>query len=278
MSSIKGDWIKIRKCDACEQTSDYQYNAHYYGYDDSETYGSSYDDSYDSEDKAYDIDYESGPTWDSNSDPYSNDEPYDNQYSYGSTSSDSKELTPKKRHRRGWEDRHKQDENSCELPEQNHDLSKYNPYTVKYTHQSSQSTTATAIPTTTNRNTNSIPVLPTSQEPIDQPTINIGPELATTVELESTAEPTVAGIGSTAVIGIIAAIAISILGFVSYRFYNSKKSKNQLKSNPKQQSPEETKQLNDSKNDKVLVVTNVPKYNSQTTQITHISEESTNLS
>ena len=60
--------------------------------------------------------------------------------------------------------------------------------------------------------------------------------------MESTAEPTVAGIGSTAVIGIIAAIAISILGFVSYRFYNSKKSKNKLKSNPKQQSPEETKQ------------------------------------
>ena len=243
LRSLKGDWIKIRKCDACEQTDDYQYNAHYY--DDSQSYGSSYDDSYDSEDTAYDTDYESGPTWDSNSDPYSNDEPYGNQYSYGSQSIDS----PKKRSRRDWEDRHKKDANSCDLRELKHDLSKYNPYTVEYTQPSSQSSTTTTNPTTTKETTTSttvkktspIPVLPTSEVPVDPPTINIGDELTTTIQSQSTAEPTVAAIGSTAMIGIIAAIAIAVLGLVSYRFYNSKKSKNESKSSCKLKSSEETK-------------------------------------
>ena len=245
LRSLKGDWIKIRKCDACEQTDDYQYNAHYY--DDSQSYGSSYDDSYDSEDTAYDTDYESGPTWDSNSDPYSNDEPYGNQYSYGSQSIDS----PKKRSRRDWEDRHKKDANSCDLPELKHDLSKYNPYTVTYTQSTSQSTSATTttptttkeiITSTTMKKTSPIPVLPTSEVPVDPPTINIGDELTTTIQSQSTAEPTVAAIGSTAMIGIIAAIAIAVLGLVSYRFYNSKKSKNESKSSCKLKSSEETKQ------------------------------------
>ena len=79
MRSLKGDWLKITKCEACEQTDDYQYNAHYYDYDDSDLYGSSYDSSYDSEDKAY-ADFDTGATWDSNSDPYSNDEPNFNQF------------------------------------------------------------------------------------------------------------------------------------------------------------------------------------------------------
>ena len=254
MSSSKGDWIKIRKCDACEQTDDYEYNAHYYGYDDSQSYGSSYDDPYVSEDNAYDSDYESAPTWDSNSDPYSNDEPYagSNQYSYGSQSSNSNKLTSKKRYRRDWEDRHKKDENSCDLPETKHALSKYNPYTVKYkgldpiisttTTTTTKLTTITEI-TTTKKKTSPIPVLPTSEVPAVPPKINIGPELTTPLQSQSTAEPTVAAIGSTAMIGIIAAIAISILGFVSCRFYNiRKKSKKESKSSSKQQSSEEKKQ------------------------------------
>ena len=250
MSSSKGDWIKIRKCDACEQTDDYQYNAHYYGYDNSQSYGSSYDDPYVSEDNAYDLDYDSAPTWDSNSDPYSNDEPYtgSNQYSYGSQSSDSSKLTSKKRYRRDWEDRHKKDENSCDLPETKHDLSQYNPYTVQYKRLTTKATTTTKPSTTTeittlNRKTSPIPILPTSENPTETPTIIIGPELTTPLQSQSTAEPTVAAIGSTAMIGIIAAIAISILGFVSCRFYNiRKKSKKQSKSSAKQQSSEETKQ------------------------------------
>jgi len=275
--TCQGDWLKISKCDACEQTDDYEYNAHYY--DSSQTYDSSYSDSYDSEDQLY-PDYDSAPTWDDNSDPYSNDEPYGNQYVYGSQSSSSNNSKQQRRNRRtALKNRPSKDSRICDLPELKHDLSKYDPFTVKYrgqeqvippTYLPTPSTTnsTTEEPTTTKKKTSPIPVIPTSEMPTEQPTINIGPELTTTQHSQSTAEPTVAAIGSTAMIGIIAAIAIAVLGYVSYRFYNKKNSKKETKSKP--DLPEETKQLNDSKVD--LIVTNVPSYNRQTTQTTHISE------
>ena len=263
MRSLKGDWLKITKCEACEQTADYQYNAHYYDYDDSESYGS-YESSYVSEDEAY-SDFDTGATWDSNSDPYSNDEPNYNQYEYGSKLSAPKRSRARNR-RAALE---KSSTRACDLKELKHDLSKYNPYTVKYRGQdpvvtptnlptTSISTTTTSTTTTrttttrttttsktkkestTKKKTSPIPVLPTSEVPTEQPTINIGWELTTTVQSQSTAEPTVAAIGSTAIIGIIAAIAIAILGFVSYSFYNRKKPTKETKS--KIDLTEETKQ------------------------------------